>query len=77
MAWSQAWVWWLKSCKRAPLVPVAEVTAVSLIDLMAGDKKATTGLTFVLLNDQGHLEVVAGVDRAVVRAELARFLEPA
>jgi 5-deoxy-5-amino-3-dehydroquinate synthase len=48
-----------------------------LIDLMAGDKKATTGLTFVLLNDQGHLEVVAGVDRAVVRAELARFLEPA
>jgi 5-deoxy-5-amino-3-dehydroquinate synthase len=41
-----------------------------LVDLMARDKKATTGLTFVLDGPRG-VEVVGGVERADVRAALA------
>ena len=44
----------------------------ALIELMARDKKALSGLTFVLDGDDG-LEVVSGVDRAVVASVLERF----
>jgi 5-deoxy-5-amino-3-dehydroquinate synthase len=40
-----------------------------LIDLMARDKKATTGLTFVLDGPRG-VEIVRGVERSDVRATL-------
>jgi 5-deoxy-5-amino-3-dehydroquinate synthase len=40
-----------------------------LIDLMARDKKATTGLTFVLDGPRG-VEIVRGVERPDVRATL-------
>ncbi|MGH9059215.1 MAG: 3-dehydroquinate synthase, partial [Acidimicrobiales bacterium] len=49
-----------------------------LVDLMARDKKATRGLTFVLDGPRG-LEVVAGVDGAVVADTLVEVAstEPA
>ncbi|MGH9094752.1 MAG: 3-dehydroquinate synthase, partial [Acidimicrobiales bacterium] len=49
-----------------------------LVDLMARDKKATHGLTFVLDGPRG-LEVVAGVDAALVADTLAEMAstEPA
>ncbi len=43
-----------------------------LVDLMARDKKATDGLTFVLDGPRG-LEVVAGVDAAMVAATLGEI----
>jgi len=43
---------------------------VALTDLMARDKKALAGLTFVLDSPRG-VEVAAGVDRATVEAALA------
>ena len=48
----------------------AGADASRLIDLMARDKKATTGLTFVLDGVRG-VEVVRGVERSDVRAALA------
>lgn len=47
--------------------------ADDLIELMRRDKKALTGLTFVLDGPEG-VEVVAGVDEAPVRDALARML---
>jgi len=44
----------------------------ALVARMRGDKKATDGLTFVLDSDRG-VELVAGVDDAVVRSVLARM----
>jgi 5-deoxy-5-amino-3-dehydroquinate synthase len=52
----------------------AGIDADELLTLMGRDKKATTGLTFVLDGARG-VELVAGVDPAVVRAVLTR-LEP-
>jgi 5-deoxy-5-amino-3-dehydroquinate synthase len=48
----------------------AGADASRLIDLMARDKKATSGLTFVLDGVRG-VEVVRGVERSDVRAALA------
>jgi 5-deoxy-5-amino-3-dehydroquinate synthase len=45
-----------------------------LLDLMRGDKKATMGLTFVLADAGGQLEVVPNVDPELVLAVLARFV---
>jgi 5-deoxy-5-amino-3-dehydroquinate synthase len=47
----------------------ADADAGQLIDLMARDKKATSGLTFVLDGPCG-VEVVRGIERADVRATL-------
>jgi 5-deoxy-5-amino-3-dehydroquinate synthase len=49
------------------------VGADDLIELMRRDKKALTGLTFVL-DGPGGVEVVAGVDEAPVREALGRML---
>jgi 5-deoxy-5-amino-3-dehydroquinate synthase len=53
-----------------PTTIPAGVDDERLIELMGRDKKARTGLTFVLDGPQG-VEVVAGVDVATARAALA------
>jgi 5-deoxy-5-amino-3-dehydroquinate synthase len=52
-----------------PLDAPPGIDAGELVDLMARDKKAVDGLTFVLDGPRG-VEVVAGVDADVVRAAL-------
>lgn len=53
--------------------PPDGLAADDLIALMRRDKKALTGLTFVLDGERG-VEVVTGVDEDPVRAALDRFL---
>lgn len=53
--------------------PPAGLDIDALMATMARDKKAITGLTFVLDSDQG-LDVVSGVDPSIVRRTLASFL---
>ncbi len=48
------------------------VDPITLVELMARDKKALSGLTFVLDGNDG-LEVVPGVERGVVTSVLERF----
>jgi 5-deoxy-5-amino-3-dehydroquinate synthase len=50
----------------------AEVDHERLVDLMQRDKKALTGLTFVLDGERG-LEVVAGVSPVAAAAALSRM----
>jgi 5-deoxy-5-amino-3-dehydroquinate synthase len=52
------------------LPPLQGVRPVDLVELMARDKKAVEGLTFVL-DGSGGPEVVAGVDAAVAEKTLA------
>jgi 5-deoxy-5-amino-3-dehydroquinate synthase len=59
-----------------PLQAPPGVDADEIIELMARDKKAVDGLTFVLDGPAG-VEVVAGVDADVVRAALADIGVPA
>lgn len=47
-----------------------------LLALMARDKKAVEALTFVLLDGDGELQVVADVDPAVVRSTLVETMGP-
>jgi 5-deoxy-5-amino-3-dehydroquinate synthase len=57
-----------------PTRPPAGVDPAELVELMGRDKKARgEGLTFVLAGPSG-LEVVAGVDAGLVRAELERWV---
>jgi 5-deoxy-5-amino-3-dehydroquinate synthase len=56
-----------------PIGPPVGLDATQLVQLMARDKKALDGLTFVLDGPRG-VEVVAGVDPAVVRRTLDRFV---
>jgi 5-deoxy-5-amino-3-dehydroquinate synthase len=57
-----------------PAALPAGADAGQLMDLMARDKKATTGLTFVLDGACG-VEVVRGVERSDVRATLAEMVQ--
>jgi 5-deoxy-5-amino-3-dehydroquinate synthase len=56
------------------VAPPSGLVVDDLMALMGRDKKALDGLTFVLDGERG-VEVVAGVDPAVVRATLSMFLE--
>ncbi len=56
-----------------PVAPPPGLDADRLVGLMARDKKALDGLTFVLDGPSG-VEVVADVDPTAVRRTLARFL---
>lgn len=53
--------------------PPPGLSADDLVALMHRDKKALTGLTFVLDGENG-VELVTGVDESPVRAALGRFL---
>lgn len=54
--------------------PVGSYDVDDLMSAMARDKKATSGLTFVLDSSRG-LEVVKAVDPSIVRATLGDFLD--
>lgn len=62
-------------CYGLPEELPPDADADRLVDLMARDKKATTGLTFVLDGPRG-VEVVRDVRRSDVRAALAEMAEP-
>ena len=53
--------------------PPAGLDPDELLDLIGRDKKALDGLTFVL-DGPGGVDVVSGVDAAVVRSALERFV---
>ena len=54
--------------------PPPGLSVNELMALMARDKKALDGLTFVLDGERG-VEVVSDVDADVVRSTLSAFLE--
>ncbi len=58
---------------RLRITPPERLDVDVLLDLMAHDKKALDGLTFVLDGAEG-VEVVEGVPEAAVRATLERFV---
>jgi 5-deoxy-5-amino-3-dehydroquinate synthase len=53
--------------------PPAGLAVDDLMTVMARDKKATNGLTFVLDSERGP-EVVSGIDPAIVRSTLEAFV---
>lgn len=55
-----------------PMALPSGIDEAALLPAMYRDKKALSGLTFVLLDGDGHLQVVSGVAEAPIRAALTR-----